>query len=252
MIKVAKPTAIPKVLLTKGLAETTNNCTLYDRTPALYHNSKSKFTISGTIYNADSVKASLKKAQHKKCCFCEKTQADEYGAVEHYRPKGAYKSKRKAKLKKPGYYWLGYLWDNLFFVCGPCNTKKGSLFPLKDETKRVINHHGNVNQELPLLLNPTGRKDPTKHIKFTNQFISGISPEGKNTIEICKLDRDGLNEERKKLLDELDERITIIISGKDPSAVLRAKKYVQNSIKKDASFSAMAMDYLKSLNFVIT
>jgi hypothetical protein len=249
---LSKPTAIPNILMTKGVTETSNNCVLYDATPASYRNGSVTFNISGAIYNANSVKAKLKKAQYKKCCFCEKTQADEYGAVEHYRPKGAFKSIRKAKLKKPGYYWLGYNWDNLFFVCGPCNTKKGSLFPLIDETKRVISHLGNINKESPLLLNPAGRKDPRKHIKFTNQFVSGTTPEGKSTVKICKLDRDGLNEERKKLLDEIDERLTIIISGKDSGAVLRAKLYIKNSVKETASFSAMVMDYLKNLNFVIT
>jgi hypothetical protein len=252
MIKVAKPTIIPNVLTTTGLAETVKNCGLYTTNTASYNNGKLKFKISGSIYNADKVKAALKKAQYKKCCFCEKTQADEYGAVEHYRPKAAYKLKRKTALKRPGYYWLGYQWDNLFFVCGPCNTKKGSLFPLKDESKRALNHNGNVSREAPLLLNPTGRKDPTKHIKFTNQFISGVTPEGKQTIEICKLDRDGLNEERKKLLNEIDERITIVITNQDPGATLRAKKYLKKAVSEDAPFSAMVKDYLKSLNFVIT
>lgn len=252
MIQITKPVSPPSSLLIKGIAETKKNCSLYDADPAAYNSSRSKFVIHGKIYNAATIKTALKRAQHGKCCFCEKKQVDEYGAVEHYRPKSGYKAKRKDKLKKPGYYWLGYLWDNLFFVCGPCNIKKGNIFPLKDETKRAINHNGKVALEKPLLLNPSGLKDPRNHIKFTNEFIRGYSIEGKETVDICKLDREGLNEERRKHLNEIEDRILTIIANLDFNAVSRAKRYLKNCVKKDAKFSAMAIDYLKQQNIIIT
>ena len=77
---------------------------------------------------------------------------------EHFRPKAGYKINRKDKLKKPGYYWLGYSWSNLFFVCGPCNTKKGNIFPLENESRRAKNHNFSWHAEKPLLLDPAGSK----------------------------------------------------------------------------------------------
>lgn len=156
MIRVQKPINVPTVLTVKGAAENLINCNNYDNDPKSYKSNKSKFSILSKIYNDPVIKRALKKAQHNKCCFCEKKQNDEYGAVEHFRPKLGYKSTRKEKLKKPGYYWQGYLWENLYFVCGPCNTKKGNIFPLNDETKRATNHNMLIADETPLLLNPTG------------------------------------------------------------------------------------------------
>lgn len=252
MIKVVKPVVIPAILLNQGRSETIENCKLYDLHKADYNSNKAKFTILSSIYNAPIIKTTLKKAQKNKCCFCEKSQNDEFGAVEHYRPKGGYKSKRKDNLKKPGYYWQAYVWDNLFFVCGPCNTKKGNIFPLKDETKRARNHNNKLNAERPLLLNPAGRMDPRKHIKFNDEFPFGVSEEGKQTIEICKLDREGLNKERKLHLNEVEDRVLIVISGRDPLAIARAEKYLKSSVKDDAKFSAMTIDYIDKSPILIT
>jgi uncharacterized protein (TIGR02646 family) len=251
MIKVSKPIAVPNILSTTGKTTTISNCALYDANPTAYNSGKLKITILSSIYNDSVIKATLKKAQYGKCCFCEKHQHDEYGAVEHYRPKSAYKTKRKEKLKKPGYYWLGYTWTNLFFVCGPCNTKKGNIFPLNNETNRVKNHKGNISVEKPLLLDPSGRKDPTKHIKFNDELPYGVSTEGKQTIEICKLDREGLNKERRLHLDLIEDKVLIIISNRDPAAVIRAVKYIKGAIKPEAKFSSMTANYLSKLPIVL-
>jgi uncharacterized protein (TIGR02646 family) len=244
MIKVSKPKTAPKVLSTIGRAATDANCISYDSSPAAYNTNKSKFIILSSIYNDPLIKATLRKAQNGKCCFCEKTQYDEYGAVEHYRPKSGYKAERKQRLKKPGYYWLGYEWKNLFFVCGPCNTKKGNIFPLKDETKRARNHNQKISLETPLLLDPTGRKDPKNHIKFKDEFPYGISAEGRKTIEVCKLDREGLNKERRLHLNDLEDKVLIIIAQLVPAAAGRAIKFLKDAVKVDAKFSAMTINYI--------
>src|SRR5580700_3071287 len=127
MITVKKPAAIPKKLLNEGKVADTLNRNKYDADP------NAVIKILNKIYGHKSVKKILKRAQFDKCCFCEKNQKDENGAVEHFRPKAGYHSERKERLKKPGYYWLGYEWSNLFFVCSVCNSKmhKGNLFPLE-------------------------------------------------------------------------------------------------------------------------
>jgi len=252
MIKVNKPAAIPTILTTTGSKTTISNCGLYDATPAAYNSGKSKFKILSSIYNSAIIKTTLRKAQKDKCCFCEKVQYDEYGAVEHYRPKSGYKTKKKDKLKKPGYYWLGYTWTNLFFVCGPCNTKKGNIFPLKVETNRAKNHRSNISLEEPLLLDPSGRKDPTKHIKFKDELPYGVSTEGKRTIEICKLDREGLNKARRLHLNLIEDKVLIIISQRDQAAVLRAVTYLKQAVKAEGQFSSMTVNYLSKLPIVIT
>lgn len=252
MIKVFRPATIPVVLTGRGVTETQENNLKYLALKNSYNSGKIKFDIKSSIYNASTVKSSLKKAQFKKCCFCEKLQNDEYGAVEHYRPKGGYKSLRSDKLKKPGYYWTGYDWKNLLFVCEPCNKKKGNIFPLENEKFRAKNHEGNILLEKPLLLDPAGSKNPRNHIKFDFQFVRGISNEGIQTVAVCNLDRDSLNEERLKVLVEIQERIAIIITNIDKSAVRRAKRYLKKSVSPNAPFSAMAQDYIATSPIILT
>jgi uncharacterized protein (TIGR02646 family) len=244
MISVKKPAAIPKKLLNEGKAADTRNRNKYDADP------NSVIKITNKIYGHPSIKKILKRAQFDKCCFCEKNQKDENGAVEHFRPKAGYHSDRKEKLKKPGYYWLGYEWSNLFFVCSGCNSKmhKGNLFPLEDETKRAKSHHDDINEETPLLINP--EDDPRKQIIFDKELPKGITKAGKKTIEICGLGREALNDMRKELINILDDKIAILLAKDyhDGKRVAEARQFIKDSQKPEAEFSATAIDYLKGLN----
>ena len=251
MITVAKPKSVPGILSGKGAAENKKNCDLYDGTTSVANRVKLKFSISPAIYNDPSIKKILRKAQYNKCCFCEKLQLDEFAEVEHYRPKLGYKTLRTDKIKKPGYYWLGYTWENLFFICKPCNVGKGNIFPLVDEAMRAKNHLNVVANEKPLILNPngTGLNNPRKHIQFSNEYIIGITDEGRATVEACKLDRDGLDISRRAHLDELAERILTIIENidnLDSAPAKRAIAYLKSKIFKESQFSAMAIDFIKN------
>jgi hypothetical protein len=250
MIRIYKPDKVPAKLEDEGIMLTIANCADYEANPNAYINDEEEFVISSAIYNHSTVKKSLKRAQFNKCCFCEKEQNDEYGAVEHYRPKMGYKSQKKDRLKKPGYYWLGYEWSNLYFVCSPCNTKKANFFPLHNEDKRATWHKMDISDERPFLLDPAGEEDPRKHIVFDNEFPRGITEIGKKTIEICSLDRDGLNGKRKKILNQIDDNILILMTKEENSVevVERAKQFILKCKEKESEFSAAASDYLKKFN----
>src|SRR5207248_2896103 len=76
-----------------------------------------------------------------------------YGDVEHFRPKGGYKQRETDELKRPGYYWLAYAWDNLFCSCQLCNQRfKRNLFPLRDGRRRARSHTHKLDKEQPLPL----------------------------------------------------------------------------------------------------
>jgi hypothetical protein len=251
MIKVNRPTNAPAILKKKGETETENNQALYNEDSAAYISGKLKFTIDPKIYGSLTIKAALKKAQNNKCCFCEKNQVEEYGAVEHFRPKGGYKKDRKEKsLTKPGYYWLGYTWENLLFVCSFCNTTyKGNLFPLVNESKRVRSHHGDVSLEDPYLIDPT-IIDPRDHIYFDNELVRWKTEYGKQTISICGLDRESLNDERRELIENIKSRIVTVVNEKhmNPADVKEAKTFLRNAVSPSAPYSATAIDYLKQFN----
>ncbi len=249
MIQVVKPYQAPQVLQEQGQEATNANCTNYDASPNEYHTGKSQFTFSRPkIYNHPTVKEALQIAQHFKCCYCEKNIADEHGAVEHYRPKGNYKT-ADGTTYYPGYYWLAFQWSNLFLVCDKCNNAKGTKFPIVDEAKRATNHHKDIAHEAPLLINPSGPDNPRQHIGFRNERPVPLNDSlaGKTTIADCSLNRSTLNEKRKQLIDNLEIRVDVLYDAENrtPDIVDKAKTYLKKAMEPEAEFSAMAQDYIK-------
>lgn len=251
MIKLTRPAKVPKILSTKGVTTTLNDCKEYESDSSEFIKN---FTADSSVYGNKTVKRTLKKAQHNKCCFCEKDQEDEYGAVEHFRPKGGYKiNKEQKKLTTPGYYWLAYTWSNLLFVCGPCNTShKKNYFPLVDETRRASSHLSSVEEEEAYLIDPYGTKDPRDHIYFDFNLPAHKDIFGQKTIEICGLDRDSLNTARAKHISDISARLTILDEKDSHSLeeVAKARQFIKDSIKPEAKFSSTAISYLKNFNIV--
>lgn len=251
MIRVIKPTAIPRHLARAGQQENLLNQQAYDANTQAYLVGSVVFLIKKELYGTPTVKRALKKAQHNKCCYCEKEQKDEPGAVEHHRPKGGYKllsSERSST--KPGYYWLAYEWSNLYFICCRCNSIKSSVFPLFDESTRAKSHHDDITREVPYILDPGGTMDPRVHIRFNNNVISGLTEFGKRTIALCKLDRPELNDKRQELLSNLDVHlgeIYVNTNSADPK-FQRSQQYLIHCQQPSAPFSAAAIDYLRNFS----
>jgi uncharacterized protein (TIGR02646 family) len=153
---------MPAVLLQKGTARAAqmHRDYLADR-GAYRHGDKSFDFVKHRYYAHETVKAALKKAQHHKCAFCEsKGSHIAHGDVEHFRPKAGYRQLRRGALKRPGYYWLAYAWENLFFACQMCNQReKRSWFPLEKGSKRARSPMHSIANERPLFVDPA-REDP--------------------------------------------------------------------------------------------
>jgi uncharacterized protein (TIGR02646 family) len=100
----------------------------------------------------------LLRLSDQKCWFSEAKDCSSYLHVEHFRPKKD--SKELDGKKHCGYWWLAFNWQN-FRICGSVvNTKKGTFFPLQDESKRVLSPDGDLRYEFPLLLDPANPYDP--------------------------------------------------------------------------------------------
>lgn len=249
MILVTKPPLAPDALAA-GVAATAAHLLAYDGAPQDYDSGVTKFGFAKTIYGHATVKAALKAAQHHKCCYCEsRFDANYAGDVEHYRPKGAI-GVGKSKIL-PGYYWLAYIWPNLFYACADCNQyRKRAAFPLADEGHRVRDHHGDIAIEDPLILDPSGPRDPHEHIRFNGDVPIWKSPAGRETIGRLKLDREGLLLSRRQHFKLLDACLTIIVRLQDSAepaaitAVAEARRELKAAILPEAIFSAASSDYL--------
>jgi uncharacterized protein (TIGR02646 family) len=182
--------------------------------------------------------------QHGKCAFCESKVAHiSYGDVEHFRPKAAYRQSETAKLKKPGYFWLAYSWDNLFFTCELCNRRhKANLFPLTRESGRAHLHNDDVTAESPMFINPA-EEDPEALIAFDEAGVPyAISNDERAniTIKSLGLDRPELNIRRLEHLEILkDLRDLIVVCAGTPKAML-AERNLRRRLSDSAEFAAMA------------
>jgi len=250
MISIVKPGAGP-ASLADGIALTAANCARYDVDSRSYRDGREKFAFSSRVYGSSNIKNALKKAQHNKCCYCEAVfKANYAGDVDHYRPKGAIGS-GKTKIR-PGYYWLAYLWGNLYYACADCNQyRKRAAFPLADESGRALDHHANIARERPLILDPGGARNPRGHIKFKIDVPMGITDAGRTTVDQIKLDREALCTSRRKHFKLLDALLLIIrlmrhdIRPECVQAVRDARSALKDCRRREAEFSAATQDYLE-------
>ena len=144
------------------------------------------------LYKHAEVKAQLKSDQNGKCAYCERFFNGDYGAVEHFRPKGEWQQQKGMAKYKPGYYWLAYEWENLLYSCSECNTIfKHSLFPLANPAVRDIAHR-DIRREEPLLINPSS-ENPADFIGFRRELVvprnvnGQPSHKGQTTIDLLGL-----------------------------------------------------------------
>src|SRR3990172_6324936 len=153
------------------------------------------------IYGHETVLKILKTIYNNKCGYCEsRLGISSLLEIDHYRPKNSVSK----NSQHPGYYWLSYEWTNLISSCKICNSKKGTQFPIEDESKRVMTHQKDMAQwkpdsssflsEKPLLLNPE-IDQPDNHLEVNvNGEIckKNESIYAETTIKVCNLNRDEL------------------------------------------------------------
>lgn len=192
MIRVEKPGQAPRILRERGRRTT-------EADQQAFENGERAFDFDNSLYGARSVKNALIKAQHGKCAFCEsKIRHVDHGDVEHYRPKGGFRQSTDGALEQPGYFWLAYVWENLFLACALCNQSfKRNLFPLADPARRARSHLDDLAAEEPLLLHPAD-DEPTVFIGYREEAAFPIDdhPRARATIEVVGLNREELAEFR--------------------------------------------------------
>lgn len=251
MIRVHRPTRVPRVLATRGRAKCAELEAAYDAAPAEYDARTLRFVFDSGIYGHRTVKEALVAAQHSKCCFCE-SKVGMDGDVEHYRPKAGFSQGAGRRIEGPGYYWLAYEWTNLLLSCAICNQRfKRSLFPLVDPAARARSHHEDTSREVPLFIDPSAA-DPEEHIAFRREIPYPVnnSPRGAATIRALGLDREILNERRRDELTELEVLYEIVrmepsASAEWPGIVEKSRKILARAVSDEGEFSAMARAALR-------
>jgi hypothetical protein len=114
-----------------------------------------------------ALKPRLMALSHDKCWYCESKDLRSDNAVDHFRPKNNVKGSTRFPLvdEHPGYWWLAFDYTNYRFSCTLCNSirrdtdgttgGKQDYFPLLDEARRCCDPNGILDDEQPVLLDPT-------------------------------------------------------------------------------------------------
>lgn len=249
MILVAKSLTPPRALA-GGRALAAALCQAYEANPDVYRSGRRHMAFVKRAYGARLIKSALNHDQHGKCCYCESKFTHIYsGDVEHYRPKGAV-AMPKGKLL-PGYYWLAYEWDNLFFACASCNqTHKRDQFPLTEEANRALDHRGDLIAEAPLLVKPSGPENPREHIRFSRDSPVGITRAGEETIRVAGLARDELTLRRVahiRIIETLCDALVVLehlqALGSE-GLISRIRRQLRDATSVGAEFSSAAIDFV--------
>lgn len=187
---------------------------------------KNKHIWDKDIYADDKeVRATLEKLFFGKCAYCEQPLSELWD-VEHYRPKS-----RVAERKRdhPGYYWLGYSWDNMYPSCINCNRRrkdkplwddlrelpadgKYDQFPLSDESTRAMSHNDDISKESILLIDPCS-DNPELFLKYDpkGQILAlDDNPRGTESISVYNLRRRRLRIRRRKIMKKTVTILKII------------------------------------------
>ncbi len=246
MIKINKGEA-PKELLDKEQELLVTLKALYDANPTGYSSGSVKFEFTGD-YRIDAVKKALKDCQNNKCCFSEAKFDRDYPNVEHFRPKGKVDPYPKGAPDYPGYYWLAYSWENLFFCKAAINSSdKRNYFPLELGSTRNRSHHDDF-KEKPLLID-VSKEDPRDFIRFRNDEPYGVDSRGKFNVEFFNLRHPDLAEarrERFKILKVIKEAVEKLIDGGIDK--IQCKDLIDKlriAMEPDQEFSSMAIDFLQ-------
>ncbi|WP_413585632.1 hypothetical protein [Bdellovibrio sp. HCB274] len=207
----------------KGARETTDAL-------AHFKNKKNKSVeFSFEVYKKKDIKLALEILFEGKCAYCESSyRGTSKLHVEHFRPKAEIKNSTYSKDGRPGYYWLGAVWENLLPSCQNCNqetyqiiygqpysilTGKGNCFPLQRKVRGEFKP-GVDKRERPLLIDPTV-DDPNQYLEFTEDGLvysvkdknGNPNKRGEATIQIFGLLREELVIERRSVATALRTRI---------------------------------------------
>ena len=247
MIRIHRTSPAPGILTRLGSLQTVRDCAAYEEAPEEYAAGCRRFSYKD-YYSHPSVKATLRKMHHDKCCYCEtKVSSSANLDVEHFRPKGEVRQSREAEKEFPGYYWLVYCWENLLLACADCNrTHKGAIFPLANPAQRARSHNHDLTKEQERFVDPTA-EDPRDHIRFDGDLPVARTERGCHTIAGLGLRRSTLNEERLRLLNKVRVLIDVIkittvtdLQGSQEDI----RKLIEVDLQPDAKFSSMVRDYV--------
>jgi hypothetical protein len=177
----------------------------------------------------------LAKMSHGKCWYSEADDPQSFFDVDHFRPKA--EAIRAQDMIDEGYPWLAFSWENFRYSAQRSNRLskneetdaacgKGSWFPLLEGSPKACWDNRCVDQEKPVLLDPTVRSDVDLiDVNGEGQMcpsticIGSARIRADRSIELLGLNLPRLVGARKRIMREVTDVYTtlsdIVVTGGD-------------------------------------
>ncbi len=206
----------------------------------------------------------LSELSSHKCWYTEAPENSGEWEIDHFRPKNRAKNDDGTVHSADGYWWLGYDWRNYRLAGSFINKRrkdkfnnneeingKGDYFPLDLATCKPCLFDGDLDDEVPYLLDPTVFRDTTligfdKDGKPISNYPIGCFEEKKVkiSIEFLHLDNTVLNRNRKEVWENTEKEI-VEVSKKLKASTNQAmrNKVYNDSFMKLKSLTSKAKPY---------
>lgn len=175
-------------------------------------------TFDPAVYRATDVMERLFALFRNKCAFCETAVgAIAPAEVVHLRPVSNALD-LDGSVAPDHYWWLAYVWGNLFLSCATCARVRGTRFPVRAERGRPGSAWPALDREAPLLLDP-GRDHPESVLLYLpDGTVVSDDERGRVTCDMFDLNRAALVEARRATLEHLTGELAA--AGKDIEPLL--------------------------------
>ncbi len=216
------------------------------------------------LWADEDLKEWMLKLSKDKCWYTEVKHGADYPEIEHFRPKKNTKKEDSSKAND-GYYWLAFNLTN-YRLCKPMpNRKKGTFFPIVDESKRAKCCDECHLDEIPIFLDPLSSND-TLLLSFNDigepePAIGCTTLQKKRvnlTVKRFGLDHNLLNRRRKEVWKQarllFNRYLRLTADAEKTSNVKMISKAeealdkVLDLMKPSAEFSSVAKESLKKTN----
>lgn len=190
----------------------------------------------------DGLKPFLHEEFNSKCGYCETELPNLVSStVDRYRPNNGVRD--EGKYYQDLYWWLAFEWDNLILCCKECNQYKANYFPIKGV--RALTDTDSLVFEKPQIINPL-IDTPELHFSYNDRGeITALSTEGSQTIELLRLNRTTLIEQRLHVRNQVIEWIEVVMNK--PHEETRREIGLLKNIYELQSVSMSFLGYRKSV-----
>lgn len=190
------------------------------------------------------VKALLKLFRGK-CGWCERYVDPRRDIIDHLRPRWATRGLGR-QYSHDHYWWLAFIWENLYVSCPACNKSRGTRFPVKG--RRVKGPGEDLGNETPLMLDPCA-DDPFAHLQFEDSGrVTPLSRKGDVTIQLLALNRTDLVRSRRACAQAVKQAWRQAASSlRSPTRDPAADDKLRAIVDPEREFSACATQVLERL-----